>query len=65
LVKGHVLVGDDLRTEGRERAARMLADGADRKGLGPRLAKTFDPPMGDRWGQEIVKDLAGLEPAEV
>lgn len=57
-VDGEILIGDALKERARRWAAVRLQRGASREGLGVWVARRFDPPMSDRWGQERVAELA-------
>jgi hypothetical protein len=57
LVAGEVLVGEQLKADARRRVTQELANGTGRMGLGASLARQYEPPMSDRWGQERVAEV--------
>lgn len=68
-----VLEGEELRADARRRIAARLAqrvaEGMSpkeaRDGLGAWASREYTPPMGERWGQERVKEVPDPEPVGV
>jgi hypothetical protein len=57
MVDGKILTGDDLKADARAKIAARLAGGAERDGLGAWVARTYDPALSERWGQERVAEV--------
>lgn len=64
-VDGVVLTEKALKADGRRRLSAWLAEGEAaglspeeaRQGLGARVGREYDPPMSERWGQILLKEM--------